>query len=212
MNNHHRNSSSGESACLNVFFKLTIILIVLLVFLWSGLIFAGAYLITGDRVKPVDAIVVLSGGEGDRISEAIDKYKSGFGKSLIITRTHTEDIGEGRTYSESLQREAIENGVPADSIYFTEGESSTTAQEASAINTLVRQRNIQSILVVTTNYHTRRTKIIFGREFEGTEVKVLVHPSAESWYRPLTWYLSPQGWRQTITEYAGLFILWFESK
>ena len=36
---------------------------------------AASYLNVGDRVKPVDAIVVLSGDEGDRILEAVKWYK-----------------------------------------------------------------------------------------------------------------------------------------
>lgn len=189
-------------------FTVILFMIMMFVLVWSGLIMAGSYLIVGDRVKPVDAIVVLSGDDGDRVKEAILWYKQGYGKNFIITKTHTEEIGENRTYSEMLQRIAIDGGVPADSIYVTSGESATTAEEAKAVKLLMHQRNINSILVITAPYHTRRTKIIFNQEFKGTKIKVLVHPVEKSWYKPTTWYFSVQGWRQTLAEYGGLFYLW----
>jgi len=165
----------------------------------------------GDRVKPVDAIVVLSGDEGDRVEEAIKWYEKGYGKYLVITKTHTEDIGEGQTYSEKLMRIAIDAGVPADSMFVTAGESSSTIEEALAVKVLAKQRNITSLLVITAPYHTRRTQMIFNREFKDSEIKVLVHPVEDSWYKPLTWYLSPQGWRQTLAEYASLLLIWFNA-
>ncbi len=177
--------------------------------IWIGMVMAGAFLIVGDRVKPVDAIVVLSGDEGERVTEAAKWYKDGFGSYFVITKTHTEDIGEGRTYSEKLMRFAIEGGVPQDSILFTEGEATSTIEEAQAVKLLAQQRNINSILVITAPYHTRRTEIIFDKEFRDSDIKVFVHPVEDSWYKPMTWYFDQQGWRQTIAEYGSLFIIWF---
>jgi len=172
---------------------------------------AAAFLIVEDQVEPVDAIVVLSGDEGDRVNEAIKWYKNGYGENLVITKTHTEYIGEGQTYSEKLQRMAIDAGVPADSIYITDGESSSTVEEAQAVKILANQRNIHSILVITAPYHTRRTLIIFNDEYKDMDMKIIVHPVQDSWYRPINWYLSAQGWRQTFTEYASLLLIWFKA-
>ena len=76
------------------------------------LVGVGSFLSVGDPVKPVDAIVVLSGDEGVRIKEASDWYLRGYGKYLLITKTDDEEIGEQKTYSEKLMRIAIELGVP----------------------------------------------------------------------------------------------------
>jgi uncharacterized SAM-binding protein YcdF (DUF218 family) len=187
-------------------FLLVSFLLVLL--FWVGLVASGAFLIVGDRVKPVDAIVVLSGDDGERVQEAVRWYKQSPSRYMVFTKTHTEDIGEGRTYSESLMRLAIDSGVPQDSMLVTAGEASSTIEEAEAVKTLAQQRKITSILVVTAPYHTRRTELIFDRVFRDTEIKVLVHAVENSWYKPLTWYLDPQGWRQTLAEYGSLFLIW----
>lgn len=178
--------------------------------IWIGFVGAASFLIVEDQVEPVDAIMVLSGDEGDRVNAGVQWYKNGYGKNFIITKTDNEYIGEGQTYSEKLQRMAIDAGVPADSIYITEGEASTTFEEAQAVKILANQRNINSILVVTAPYHTRRTRIIFADEFKDTDIKIIVYPVEDSWYRPISWYLSAQGWRQTFTEYASLLLIWFK--
>ncbi|MBE0685760.1 MAG: YdcF family protein [Anaerolineaceae bacterium] len=211
MNNAVSNSYQKSKPFFQGCLILLLVILVVFILVWVGFIGAGAYLIVGDRVKPVDAIVVLSGDEGERVEEAIKWYEKGYGKYFVVTKTHTEDIGEGRTYSEMLMRIAIDAGVPADSILVTEGESSSTIEEAMAVKVVANQRNIYSILVITAPYHTRRTQIIFNREFKETEIKVLVHPVEDSWYKPLTWYLSSLGWRQTLAEYASLFLIWFKS-
>jgi len=199
-------NSKGSKGCL--IFIITFFVVVFL--LWMGLIASGAFLIVGDRVKPSDAIVVLSGDDGERVAEAVRLYKEGYGNFLVFTKTHTEDIGEGRTYSEKLMRLAIDAGVPQDSMLVTAGEASSTFEEAQAVKLLTAQRNITSILVITTPYHTRRTEIIFDREFLDTEVKVLVHAVEDSWYKPLSWYLNPLGWRQTTAEYGSLLLIWLD--
>ncbi|PKO06641.1 MAG: hypothetical protein CVU41_05950 [Chloroflexi bacterium HGW-Chloroflexi-3] len=211
MNNTVPNSTVKSRNLLQGCLIFLMVILVVFILIWVGLICAGSYLIVGDRVILVDAIVVLSGDDGDRVEEAIKWYEKGYGKYFVITRTHTEDIGEGRTYSEMLMRIAIDAGVPADSMFVTAGESSSTIEEAMAVKVLAKQRNITSILVITAPYHTRRTQMIFNREFKDSEIKVLVHPVEDSWYKPLTWYLSTQGWRQTLAEYASLVLIWFKS-
>jgi len=187
MNNAASNSTQKSKPLLQGCLIFLLVILVVFILVWVGLIGAGAYLIVGDRVKPVDAIVVLSGDEGDRVEEAIKWYEKGYGKI------------------------AIDAGVPADSMFVTAGESSSTIEEAMAVKVLAKQRNITSLLVITAPYHTRRTQMIFNREFKDSEIKVLVHPVEDSWYKPLTWYLSPQGWRQTLAEYASLLLIWFNA-
>jgi len=171
------------------------------------LVGVGSFLSVGDPVKPVDAIVVLSGDEGVRITEASDWYLRGYGKYLLITKTDDEEIGEQKTYSEKLMRIAIELGVPQDSILFSEGMASNTIEEAKAVLLVAKTRNIKSILVITDPYHTRRADIIFDLEFKDQEIDTYVHGVRNSWYQPYSWFLKVSGWRVTISELAGLFFL-----
>jgi uncharacterized SAM-binding protein YcdF (DUF218 family) len=171
------------------------------------LVGVGSFLSVGDPVKPVDAIVVLSGDEGVRIKEASDWYLRGYGKYLLITKTDDKKKEEKKTYSEKLMRIAIELGVPQDSILFSEGMASNTIEEAKAVLLVAKTRNINSILVVTDPYHTRRADIIFDLEFKDQEIDTYVHGVRNSWYQPYSWFFRVSGWRVTISELAGLFFL-----
>ena len=63
----------------------------LLILILIGL---GSFLIVSDKVTPADAIVVLSGGDSDRLSQAARLFKKGYGSTVILTRT---GIGRFRT-------------------------------------------------------------------------------------------------------------------
>lgn len=186
---------------------LSLTIIIGFVFSIILLIAVGAFLSVGEKVNPVDAIVVLSGDEGERVKEASEWYLKGYGKYLIITKTDNEEIGENKTYSEKMMRIAVEMGVPQDSVLFSEGEASNTIQEANAVLILAKQRNLNSILVITDPYHTRRANIIFDHVFENQEISIFIHGVKNSWYQPFTWFFSVTGWEKTISELGGLFVI-----
>lgn len=189
---------------LGCFWRLLLILSALVIISLCLVIGTGFYLSNGDPIRQVDALVVLSGDEGDRVRTAARLYQDRTGNYLIITKTDNEEIGEQQTYSEKLMRIAIEDGVPQDAILFTDGIAEDTFAEAQAILTLSQQRNLQSLLVVTGPYHVRRTSLIFRHVFEDTHIKIRVTAVADSWYKPLTWFLSLRGWQQTVSEVLGI--------
>ncbi len=167
----------------------------------------GYFLSKGDPVRKSDAIVILSGDDGARVREAAALYQAGNGTYLVITKTDDEDIGEQRTYSEKLMRIAITEGIPQDSILFTEKIAIDTIAEAKSVLQLAQTRNLNSLLVITSPYHVRRASCIYYQIFAGKNIEISVRGVQNSWYRPTTWFLSVEGWKQTTQELAGLFYL-----
>ncbi len=191
----------------SIFLLIVIIGIAAFLCLLTGMIATGLFLNAGDKIEKVDAIVVLSGDEGERVREAARLFKAGYASYLIITKTDSEDIGEGRTYSEKLMRIAMAEGVAADSILFSEGKATNTIDEAHAVMLVSRQRNLSSLLVVTGPYHVRRAKIIFQKIAAEDGIKILASGVQDSWYHPASWFLSLRGWRQTVSELLGLAVI-----
>jgi len=189
---------------VSAFLLIIIIAILGIVCLLGGLVGTGLFLNAGDKIQKVDAIVVLSGDEGERVREAARLYKAGYASYLVITKTDNEEIGEDRTYSEKLMRIAMEGGVPSDSILFSEGMATNTIEEAHAVVLLAQKRNLSSLLVVTGPYHVRRARLIFRKIAARAEIKTLATGVQDSWYHPTTWFLSQRGWRQTVSEVLGL--------
>jgi uncharacterized SAM-binding protein YcdF (DUF218 family) len=164
----------------------------------------GGFLIQGDNASPADALVILSGEEGERVLEAVTWYKQNYGRYMVFTVTDSEDIGENKTYSQKLMRIAIDEGVPQDAMLLTDGEATSTVDEANAVLLLCKKRDIKSIMVITSSYHTRRTKVIFEDIFKDSEISVRVHPVEDGWYQPWNWFFTEEGWQKTIAEYGSL--------
>lgn len=170
------------------------------IFLWA----MGGFLVVGDPIQRADAVVLLSGGDNQRLGEAVRIYESGLAGHLLITETGTIPEGGGPRTSTLLQRQAEAAGIPGDAIWTTLGKSSSTQDEAAAVRVFSDQRDLDTIIVVTDPYHTRRTQWIFKSVFSDSDMRVLVRPVRGHWYQSTTWFLSARGWRVTLTEYLKL--------
>lgn len=164
---------------------------------------AGAFLITGDRLKAADAVAVLGGGDQQRVVQAVRLVQQQYGKWLIVTEVGEVKPGQGPG-SRSVQAQAEEAGLSPFVILVTPGISTSTYDEAYAVMELMRTSGFQSVLVVTDPYHTYRTGRIFRDVFRGSGLAVRVYPVQGHWYRSDTWYLSAEGWATTLREYVKL--------
>lgn len=187
-------------------------LLAALVLIYIGLRAAGAFLITGDRLKEADAVVVLGGGEEHRAKEAVRLVQEQYGKWLIITEPGELEPGQGLG-SQFVRMEAIANGLSPFVILVTEQTADNTFQEAQSVLQLMEQHGFQSIIVVTDPFHTQRTRLIFQNVFQGSDRTARVYPVQGHWYRSNTWFLSLNGWKTTLNEYVRLFAFllgWYE--
>jgi uncharacterized SAM-binding protein YcdF (DUF218 family) len=163
----------------------------------------GAYLISGDPLERGDAVVVLGGGDEQRVAEAVRLVQERYGQWLIITEPGEVVPGEGPG-SQVFRRVAILEGISPDVILITEKTAGNTYQEAEAVLDTMQKHQLKTITVVTDPFHTQRTRLIFRSVFEGSGLTVRVHPVSEHWYRSPTWFLSLAGWENTMREYIKL--------
>lgn len=170
----------------------------------------GNFLIASDPLEQVDAIVVLSGAENDRIPEAARLFQGGYADAVILTDT-------GWSVFPNLEKETIaidpnviktteltEMGVPISNIILPETIVNSTAGEAEAVLEVMQRQGMESAMIVTDPYHTRRAKIIFDDIFEGSGIRLFSHPVEGHWYQSFRWWLHPQGWKFAILEYLKI--------
>ena len=181
-----------------------IILLAAVVFGYLFLRGAGAFLIIADELTASDAIVVLGGGGGERLNEALKLYEEKLGR--IIMLTETGEWVEEYDYMQSfdIRIQLLNNGIPAGNILITDGEVSSTLEEARAVRQLLERRQFSSAIIVTDPYHTKRTSIIFNDVFSGSDIRISFDPVNPSWYNSRTWFLSGEGWKFTSLEYVKL--------
>lgn len=168
---------------------------ILLVFL--GLIGVGAILIVSDPIEPVDAVVVLSGGTGDRLALAIEMHADGIAPNLVITDAD-------RTANARLRADAIEGGFAREDVYITDLPVESTEDEAVAVREFAQAQGWTRLMVVTDPYHSFRTRLIFRQVLRDSGIDVFVRPVAGHWFRSTTWFLQAEGWQFVFLEIAKL--------
>lgn len=186
------NTSRKSWGCSHTILAMGIILFGLGL-LYLGLVAVGAILIVSDPIQPVDAVVVLSGGDGDRLALAIEMHDQGIAPKLVITDTTQEA-------NELLVQEAQRGGFVPGDIILTPIQVRNTVDEARAVRELAKNNGWKVVMVVTDPFHSLRTGIVFRRELRQFGLQVLVRPVVGHWFRSTTWFFHPQGWVFVVNE------------
>ena len=162
-------------------------------------------LVHKDSLAKSEAIVVLSGSAtGNRILVAAQLFHKGFGDKLVFSGYQVYP----KTFSSTLMKNyALQLGVPEEKIITSipDMEVSTRGESIANIE-LLKKHKIKSFILVTSAYHTRRSKINFENAIShlGYSMKFLVYPAAD----PL---VPVQGWWKLRTGQKGIFIEYLKS-
>lgn len=165
---------------------------------------AGRFLTYSDKPEPVDVIAVLSGNDDSRIREAASLYHKGIAYNIILSKT-SQTFGEYELPYTMLQKEMLDDlDIPDGAVYISEVTAKNTGQEASGIKKRMYDLGFSSVMVVTDAWHTRRVRMIFADSFKNTGFRVIIHPAENSGYNKYFWWLSAEGWRNTVSEYIRI--------
>ena len=164
----------------------------------------GGILIVSDPLKEADVVAVLGGADLERMDEAVNYYKDLDAHYFVLTDTGETIPDTGQGFIVTRRRDAINLGVAESSILITHNKVSSTWDEAEGVLEMVKDRDRNSVVVVTDPYHSLRTRIIFRRVFAGSGVTPIIRSVTGHWYKSRSWFLSGQGWRVTIMEYIKL--------
>lgn len=168
-------------------------------------LFIGWYLSPQDILKKVDAIVVVSGGDNDaRIEKGVQLYKEAWAPILMYSGAAAEgDISN----AEAMRNISVKMGVPKKDIIIEE-ESKTTLENAQFSASIIENNDYQSIILVTSPYHQRRTYELFKKELPKVEI---INQSAldENW-RKKGWWENNVGRFLTIGELGKIFVNYAE--
>ncbi len=198
---------SCVQSCLGIFTSGFVVIAFVILLAVGGYLFlrgSGAFLIVADELEKASAIVVLSGGDETRMSEALDLYEDGYADILILTETGRELENLDVLHSFDMRIQLMNNGVPSGNILITDHIVGSTVDEAVAVKNLLTNRQFNSAIIVTDPYHTKRTSIIFREIFGDSPIKLMIRPVTSSWYNSRSWFLSPRGWQFTLLEYLKL--------
>ena len=96
----------------------------------------------------------------------------------------------------------MESGVPENDILLDE-DSLNTQENARFVVQLARERDIDSMILVTSPYHQRRAYNHFEREADDN-LTILNYSARDEDWRRSQWWATPRGWYLTVSESAKL--------
>jgi uncharacterized SAM-binding protein YcdF (DUF218 family) len=169
---------------------------------------AGGWLVVSDPPVHADAIVVLSGDDfrADRASHAAELYHQGWAPVVVASGTQ---IRPYFSESELTKRDLASDGVPDAAVLPFPQTDLYTLAEARDLRKFCIDKNWRSILVVTSNYHTRRARYIFRHVFPSDiDVRVIAAPDAH--FDPPGWWQSRVGTKIFFREAGALIVAFWE--
>ncbi len=169
---------------------------------------AGHWLVVSDVLQPSNAIIQLSGDnyEGDRAARAAQLYKQGWAPVIVASGS---EIRPYLSESDLEQHDLEADGVPAGAIIPFHQTDLYTLQESRDLLRLCRQRHWTRVIVVTSNYHTRRSRYIFRHVFPPS-IAVRVSPADDAGFQPDGWWRTRLGIKIFARECAALCVAFWE--
>ncbi len=164
--------------------------------------------IAGETAEHADAILVLGDDNytGDRALRAADLYRAGFAPQVVASGRMLRPYAG---VAEMIEHDLQAQGVPASAIAKFEHRSGNTLEEARGLRGLVATRGWKSVLVVTSDYHTRRARFIFGRVLPpGVTLRVIA--AHDSDFDGARWWETHRGQKIFFGELLGFVVAWWE--
>jgi uncharacterized SAM-binding protein YcdF (DUF218 family) len=170
----------------------------------------GSALITNDSPRASDAIIVLGDDNysGDRATRAAELIKAGWAPKVVASGRYLRPYA---SITDLEQHDLRDRGVPASAIVRFAHRAADTREECAALSPLLAERGWKQVMIVTSNYHTRRAEYICSRLLpRGTGLRVLAAPDSE--YQPDDWWESRQGLKIFLHETLGFVVAIWEMR
>jgi uncharacterized SAM-binding protein YcdF (DUF218 family) len=188
---------------------LAILAIVVLALIFHNAVLSalGAYLVKAGPPEKADIALVLAGdGEGNRILKAAQLARQGYVSKVLVSGPS----GIYGHYECDLAIPfAVKAGYPESDFVHLENDARSTQEEARYAIARLRQLGVHSVLLVTSDYHTRRAGKIFRSAAPDLRFIVVAAPDVS--FTPDGWWHNRQGekiafneWLKTVTEPFGI--------
>jgi uncharacterized SAM-binding protein YcdF (DUF218 family) len=164
--------------------------------------FAGESWVVDEPAAHADAIVVLGDDNfyADRATHAAELYRQGVAPEVVASGRR---LRPNAGVSELVEHDLIERGVPKEKIMKFAHDADSTRGEAEALAKLAQDQRWKSVVIVTSNFHTRRVRYVFTRVFPAG-ISVSVASARDGDFDPERWWEKRKSIKLFTQEVAGL--------
>jgi uncharacterized SAM-binding protein YcdF (DUF218 family) len=169
---------------------------------------AGESWVVEDPLQQSDALLLLSDDNffADRATRASELYRQKLSPVVVASGRRLRPTAG---VAELMEHDLIERGVPKDRIIRFPQDADNTREEAQALRALVAEKNWHSVIVVTSNYHTRRARYIFERVFPDS-VAVRVASARDGGFDPEHWWENRKSLKLFMGELFAMVVATWE--
>ena len=202
--------SQGGGILVSLVTFVTVVLVLAALYLARHPIFRllGEAWVVEDTLDRSDAILVLSDDNfyADRATRASQVYRQNLGPIVVASGRRLRPYAG---IAELMEHDLIERGVPKDKILRIAHDSDNTREEAQALAQVAKQKKWRSVIVVTSNYHTRRARYIFSHIFP-EDVKIRITGAHDDNFDPERWWEKRISVKELVREMAGMVVAIWE--
>jgi uncharacterized SAM-binding protein YcdF (DUF218 family) len=165
----------------------------------------GSYLVESDSLSSADVVFVLAGDtNGNRVLKGGELVRQGYASKAMVS-------GPGGLYGlhecDLAIPYAVKAGYPEGYFEHFEHEARSTQEEADAAIAEFHRRGYKKVLLVTSDYHTRRAARTFRAGAKGIEVVVIAAP--DMYFTPGNWWNNREGRKTFLVEWEKTVANWF---
>jgi hypothetical protein len=164
---------------------------------------AGGFLVM-DAPLPSDVILVLAGETDRRPERALQLLAQGYGRRVVLDVPTNTKIYE---FTEiQLAQKYIQDLPQAGSVSICPIDGLSTKDESKDAEKCLAREGGKSVLIVTSDFHTRRALSIFQREIPGHEYSVAAARDGAQF--GVRWWTHRQ-WAKTLVD-EWLRLIWWK--
>jgi uncharacterized SAM-binding protein YcdF (DUF218 family) len=166
-----------------------------------------SWLDVGGRPHPAQYVMVLNGDEETRVLTAGVLVKEGLARGVLVTAVEImpQDTELALPPTHEIARQVLlKRGVSSNDITILPAAATTTFDEAQALGSFLKDRPNTTVLVVTSDFHTRRSRWVFARVLGGQAAQVSVVSARGDDFRRDWWWQDEAGLSAIMSEYLKL--------
>lgn len=165
----------------------------------------GEYLVESQAPDKADAVLVLAGDmRGIRILHAAELVKAGYAPVALVSGPYEL---YGVNEAELAIQFAVRRGASPAYFEAVPINAFSTLEEARAFTPVLRKRNIRTLLLVTSNYHTRRAAETF-RRILGPSISIRPIAASDPFFDAGSWWQNREGQKTVFYEYSKTLANW----